>query len=995
MYKRQGRVQFTNPPIPRNSSDTNSRGGIDFAFQDSDPVTGEITGREDFLTVTGDALPFNGPGQLFIYGLQYHPITGGDQSSALNIDLDFDVAGVDKTIYGDIDLRASIVDRGDLPDIYGTLVASSGASHEIDVVTFLGAGVDGEIDGVPSVLANADDINGVDDEDGIQFLTPLIPGTNAEIKVTASVDGYLNTFIDFDGDGVFEIPVITAVDGVAASGNLTDLFLTGGMHTITIAVPSNANGRIYSRFRFTEDDPQGALGPTAFWPNGEVEDYALGAIGNFVFDDSANANGIQDPGEPGIAGVLVKLLDSTGAPVLDADGNPITTVSDVNGLYSFPGLPAGDYQVQFMTNGLTIQGAGTNTATDSNPDPLNMTTPVITLGEGEINDTIDAGVIIEIDVKIGDTVWFDANNNGVQDPSDPLIAGVTVSLFDVSGNFIASAITGVNGMWMFDNTDGLIPDEFYTVVLDNPADFVGTGPLANFALTIQNQGGDILDSDAGIANGFPSIFLQAPGSGQTDLSFHFGFVEASFEQCGIPEDCSTFQSDNPISIPWNSFLEQINIATLRNTCDNTQNLTLSLIDMDGNIQSTQNLIVAANAQIDVILNDLVGFTADSIGSLEVAYTDTGCISGFSNRYRIGTAVKNEFILTVPVASQIMGNSFASFNTFDVSNLGNTIFNWLEITNLDSSPQTFIRNVFDVNGVLLDSVSMVVPANGRRDIEAGHFSAGPSMSGIVEIIPATSATAKYIARVVRYASNAQGGFDFASVSEANIGTNECSYIQVSTGAGAQPTLVVSNLESAPVAVSINLSQNGSSIPGYPVSTVISPNAQEQIVLTGDLIPGTSAIAEICPNTGDQIRSEVFVSFPDTSTGTISSSIVKQSVQGVCVSESALSYNTFLEQQNWLRISSQCETETLDIFIRAYDLNGNLLFEFAEWLLPGTVTEHNLTAPPFNLPSNTYGLIEIAQNPATAGALVTEIIRIRDSSSLGAPTCVDISSAVSGQ
>ena len=115
--------------------------------------------------------------------------------------------------------------------------------------------------------------------------------------------------------------------------------------------------------------------------------------------------------------------------------------------------------------------------------------------------------------------------------------------------------------------------------------------------------------------------------------------------------------------------------------------------------------------------------------------------------------------------------------------------------------------------------------------------------------------------------------------------------------------------------------------------------------------------------------------------------------MCIRDS--SYNTFLDQQNRLRISSQCETETLDVFIRAYDLNGNLLFEFAEWALPGTVTEHNLTEPPFNLPSNSYGLIEVAQNPTTAGALVTEIIRVRDSSSLGAPTCVDISSAISGQ
>ncbi|MDV7398392.1 SdrD B-like domain-containing protein, partial [Arthrospira platensis SPKY1] len=36
-----------------------------------------------------------------------------------------------------------------------------------------------------------------------------------------------------------------------------------------------------------------------------------GSIGQFVWED-LNANGLQDPDEPGIAGVTVRLLDSNG-----------------------------------------------------------------------------------------------------------------------------------------------------------------------------------------------------------------------------------------------------------------------------------------------------------------------------------------------------------------------------------------------------------------------------------------------------------------------------------------------------------------------------------------------------------------------------------------------------------------------------------------------------------------------------------------------------------
>ena len=64
-------------------------------------------------------------------------------------------------------------------------------------------------------------------------------------------------------------------------------------------------------------------------------------IGDFVWLDK-NGNGQQDSGEPGIAGVTVKLLDSTGTTTLQ------TTTTDGSGLYSFTVAP-GTYIVQFVT----------------------------------------------------------------------------------------------------------------------------------------------------------------------------------------------------------------------------------------------------------------------------------------------------------------------------------------------------------------------------------------------------------------------------------------------------------------------------------------------------------------------------------------------------------------------------------------------------------------------------------------------------------------------
>ncbi len=99
------------------------------------------------------------------------------------------------------------LDFGDLPDpSFLTLLASNGARHMLSDNLFLGACVDSEVDGQPDPFAGVvnpstgDDGNkagaptssipaGVactDDEDGVTLVTPLIAGSQACVKVTAT-----------------------------------------------------------------------------------------------------------------------------------------------------------------------------------------------------------------------------------------------------------------------------------------------------------------------------------------------------------------------------------------------------------------------------------------------------------------------------------------------------------------------------------------------------------------------------------------------------------------------------------------------------------------------------------------------------------------------------------------------------------------------------------------------------------------------------------------
>ncbi|WP_290439155.1 SdrD B-like domain-containing protein, partial [Arthrobacter sp. SW1] len=71
-----------------------------------------------------------------------------------------------------------------------------------------------------------------------------------------------------------------------------------------------------------------------------------GSIGDRVWSD-LDSDGVQDAGEPGLAGVTVNLLDGQGAPVNGADGQPVTATTDENGAYLFEGLQLGGYVVEF------------------------------------------------------------------------------------------------------------------------------------------------------------------------------------------------------------------------------------------------------------------------------------------------------------------------------------------------------------------------------------------------------------------------------------------------------------------------------------------------------------------------------------------------------------------------------------------------------------------------------------------------------------------------
>ncbi len=192
------------------------------------------------------------------------------------------------------------------------------------------------------------------------------------------------------------------------------------------------------------------------------------SISNYIWEDT-NGDGIQDAGEDPIAGVIVNLLDDMGNPVLDPAGNPITATTDANGEYLFDNLPAGDYTVEIDPSNFTAGGALEGYAQTFDEDGGNDGTIDVTLDSNEDHITADFG--FQGTASIGDTIWEDTNGDGVQDPGEAGIAGVTVTLYDDMGMVVATAVTDANGNYDFMN----LPPGDYTVTVTPPAGYDNTG----------------------------------------------------------------------------------------------------------------------------------------------------------------------------------------------------------------------------------------------------------------------------------------------------------------------------------------------------------------------------------------------------------------------------------------------------------------------------------------------------------------------------------------
>ena len=223
----------------------------------------------------------------------------------------------------------------------------------------------------------------------------------------------------------------------------------GGEFTVDVG-PLAGNGSATVRVQVAVDPALGvSLVNTAIINDITFATYQSSQIGDYVFLD-VNENGVQDAPDSAVSGVTVELYEGTGTNQLG------TTVTDASGLYSFI-VPPGDYRVRFIAptgrDFTTANSGGDDIDSDAAPDGFS---PIVTVASGEVNNTVDAGlislnssIVLQKTVVAGNGalcpgVEFLTATNGapvtycfvVTNSGESSLSGVTVTDNDITPSFV-------------------------------------------------------------------------------------------------------------------------------------------------------------------------------------------------------------------------------------------------------------------------------------------------------------------------------------------------------------------------------------------------------------------------------------------------------------------------------------------------------------------------------------------------------------------------------
>ena len=307
------------------------------------------------------------------------------------------------------------------------------------------------------------------------------PGVATGVTVSDKLPAGVK-FVKAEGDGTYD-----ATTGV---WNLSGETIAKGDDQsieITVEITGEGAGALVTNVARISHQDQAGDNPT----NNESSASFKGGynLGGTIYRDS-DASFSKSSTEERFAGVTVALLDGDGNPVLDHNGNPMTTVTDADGNYQFVGLGVGTYRVSIVDPNTGVLAGLTNTQAYTG---RGATQAPVTITDSSVQG-VDFGFVKP--ATIGDRVWNDQDHNGV-DNGEPGVPGVTVILKDASGTEVARTTTDSDGRYRF---EGVLPGT-YTVSIEVPSGYEAASTAQSVSVT---EGEVNLDID------FPLTLIPTP-----------------------------------------------------------------------------------------------------------------------------------------------------------------------------------------------------------------------------------------------------------------------------------------------------------------------------------------------------------------------------------------------------------------------------------------------------------------------------------------------------
>ncbi len=428
---------------------------------------------------------------------------------------------------------------------------------------------------------------------------------------------------------------------------------------------------------------------------------------------------------------------------------------------------------------------------------------------------------------------------------------------------------------------------------------------------------------------------------------------------------------------WTSFLKMINILELTNSTSTNINVKISFYSILGVLADQRTVMVRANSQFDVIMNEFSNFVIDSYGIVKLEFE--GSIDGRMSYYRPSTdGAGYDFAYSIPLTDATFGTTAVGFNTFQPSmkpnEVNNQVANWLSIVNLDSAARVFTIMSYNTAGTLIMRREIEVPSFGRADVDGGHGIAGPNVVGYHKVIP-KNVSSEYIAQLTRFGGDAPAGFapskfKFAVPLSSKLGQSDPIYIPISRKFGETNWIEVVNILDKEVGASINYyAKSGALLES--VDARIAPNAQLHFNATEALSAGDIGYATVVPFEPFSIIATSMGYLREAATGSVTSIYGSQARRAMPCAQSG-SYNLYLGMENWLLVANSTNNT---VEAKVVFSGPNTVAEKVLLLSPRSSSYIQIhgnaelkTAP------DTYGLIAVYPKDPTV-RLFSEVIRVK--------------------